>query len=83
MGFPLQFNFSYYLIELLKIEMVLLTENLVVSKARADSLSNVKNLNLWGNDLTDVSVLQRVPNIEVLSLSLNRISSLKDFQYCK
>ena len=63
--------------------MVLLTENLVVSKARADSLSNVKNLNLWGNDLTDVSVLQRVPNIEVLSLSLNRISSLKDFQYCK
>ncbi len=62
--------------------MVVLTENLVLSKARTDSLLHVKNLNLWGNDLTDVSILQRLPNVEVLSLSVNRISSLHDFQYC-
>jgi hypothetical protein len=34
--------------------MVQLTENLVLSRAKAEKLSSVKNLNLWGNDLTDV-----------------------------
>src|SRR5436305_222473 len=27
--------------------------------------------------------LQEMPNLEVLSLSVNRINSLRDFQYCK
>lgn len=34
--------------------MVQLTENMVLTKGRADSLETVRNLNLWGNDLTDV-----------------------------
>jgi hypothetical protein len=28
-----------------------LTADLVVSKTKSDSLHNIKNLNLWGNDL--------------------------------
>ncbi len=64
-------------------EMVVLTENMVLSKSKMDTLNHVKALNLWGNDLTDVSLLHRMPNVEVVSLSINRISSLKDFQYCK
>ena len=28
-----------------------LTPALVVAKAKSDSLQNIKNLNLWGNDL--------------------------------
>ena len=59
-----------------------LTEAMVLGKSRADSLINVKSLNLWGNDLADVSILRRMPNAEVLSLSVNRISSLADFAYC-
>src|SRR5690242_9271518 len=62
--------------------MVLLTENLVLSKSRTDSLAHVKNLNVWGNEISDVSVLQRMPNVEVLSLSVNKIYSLYDFQFC-
>lgn len=38
--------------------MVLLSEELVLSKTRADDLAEVKNLNLWGSDLSDVSILQ-------------------------
>lgn len=62
--------------------MVQLTEMTVRGKARADKLEDVKSLNLWGQDLTDISILGRLPNVEVLSLSVNRISSLKDFSNC-
>lgn len=40
-------------------------------------LSDVKSLNCWGQDLADVSVLCEMSNVEVLSLSVNRISTLK------
>ncbi len=32
--------------------------------------------------IDDVSILQYAPNIEVLSLSVNRISSLRHFAFC-
>mmetsp|Transcript_20932 Transcript_20932/g.49931 ORF Transcript_20932/g.49931 Transcript_20932/m.49931 type:complete len:115 (-) Transcript_20932:692-1036(-) len=60
-----------------------LSEQLVLAKTRLDNLVDVRNLNLWGQDLDDVSILRRMPNVEVLSLSVNKISSLKDFAYCK
>mmetsp|Transcript_47660 Transcript_47660/g.119129 ORF Transcript_47660/g.119129 Transcript_47660/m.119129 type:complete len:221 (+) Transcript_47660:77-739(+) len=62
--------------------MVMLTEDLVLAKTRAGSLSEVKNLNLWGSDLTDVSILKRLEQVEVLSLSVNKISSLEEFRHC-
>jgi cilla- and flagella-associated protein len=46
------------------------------------SLSDVVNLNLWAHDLTDVSILSAMPNVEVLSLSMNQITSLRDFSGC-
>ncbi|XP_058953433.2 cilia- and flagella-associated protein 410 [Pocillopora verrucosa] len=59
-----------------------LTEQQILSRARASSLENVKNLNFWGSDLSDISVLRQMPNVEVLSLSVNNISSLEDFAHC-
>lgn len=59
--------------------MVLLTVPLVRSKARVDKLAEVQNLNLWGQDLTDVSVLDQLPCVEVLSLSVNCIPTLVHF----
>lgn len=32
--------------------------------------------------IDDVSILQQAPNIEVLSLSVNKISSLRHFVFC-
>jgi len=60
-----------------------LTEDMIVARTRVNDLACVKKLNCWGADLDDVSVLQRLENVEMLSLSLNSIETLSDFQHCK
>ncbi|GIL86656.1 hypothetical protein Vretifemale_14917 [Volvox reticuliferus] len=79
-------SFSYVsvnpTVDLISIQMVVLTEQIIKGKTRLDKLEEVKNLNLWGQDLDDCSILTKVPNLEVLSLSVNRLSSLKDFRHC-
>jgi Leucine-rich repeat (LRR) protein len=52
-------------------------------KCKTDKLANIKNLNLWGNDLEDISIIKDMPNIEICSLSLNKIYTLKDFPALK
>jgi len=59
-----------------------LTAELVIARSKTDNLYLVKNLNLWGNDLEDIRLLRQMPNVEVLSLSVNKISSLKEFANC-
>lgn len=59
-----------------------LTLEMIVQRTRTDRLDSIKNLNLWGNDLDNVSVISELPNLEVLSLSVNRISTLRDFADC-
>jgi len=51
-------------------------------RTKCNRMDLIKNLNLWGNDLQDISVLQYMPNLEVLSLSVNGVSSLADLRYC-
>jgi Leucine-rich repeat (LRR) protein len=60
-----------------------LTTDLVFTKTKSDSLQNIKNLNLWGNDLEDLRLIEKMPNLEVVSLSVNRINSLRDFATCQ
>ena len=61
-----------------------LTRELLMDKCKGENLRHVKNVNLWGNELTDVSIVaQELPNVEILSLSLNKIHSLKDFSSLK
>lgn len=59
------------------------TEELIVQKTKCEDFAMIKNLNLWGCDVEDISVIRRLHNAEVLSLSMNRISSLVDLQDCK
>jgi hypothetical protein len=40
--------------------MVVLTEQIIKGKTRLDKLEEVKNLNLWGQELDDCSVLAKV-----------------------
>ena len=60
-----------------------LTSELIMMKCKTDKISNIKNLNLWGNDLEDISIIKEMPNIEICSLSLNKIISLKEFSSSK
>ncbi|ESO93625.1 hypothetical protein LOTGIDRAFT_119159 [Lottia gigantea] len=59
-----------------------LTEKLVLTRTRAQDLDSVKKLNCWGSGITDVSVIRKMINLEVCSLSGNKISSLEDFSHC-
>ncbi|XP_043281273.1 uncharacterized protein [Venturia canescens] len=62
--------------------MVRLTEEMVVARTRVSDLTAVRKLNCWGTELTDVSILRNLKKVEVLSLSVNNINTLNDFQYC-
>ena len=59
-----------------------LTLEMVINRAKSDKFNSIKNLNLWGNELSDVEVVNQLPNLEVLSLSVNKISSLSFFASC-
>ncbi|CAK68440.1 unnamed protein product (macronuclear) [Paramecium tetraurelia] len=60
-----------------------LTQTLIAQKAKTEALYSIKSLNLWGNDLDDISIIERLPQLEVLSLSVNRITTLADIAKCK
>jgi aminopeptidase C len=59
-----------------------LSRDLILSKCKTDKLNQIKNLNLWGNDLEDLSLLHELQNVEIVSLSLNKITSLRYFSQC-
>jgi len=40
-------------------------------------------LNLWGNDIDEISLVSEMSELTILSLSVNKISTLVDVQYCK
>ncbi|XP_068621719.1 dynein axonemal assembly factor 11 isoform X8 [Battus philenor] len=63
--------------------MARLTEEMVIARSRQSDLSAVKKLNCWGAELADVTLLRRMPNVEVLAFSLNKIRTLGDFASCR
>ncbi|XP_029633425.1 cilia- and flagella-associated protein 410 isoform X1 [Octopus sinensis] len=60
-----------------------LTEEMVLKSSNVKSLTAVERLNLWSCDLSDITVMNKLPNLEVCSISSNFIESIKDFQNCK
>lgn len=57
-----------------------LTEDMIKEKSNVDDIGSIVDLNFWASDLEDVSILQRMPNVETVSLSLNKIVSLSYFK---
>merc|ERR1719272_590124 len=55
---------------------------MVFTRTKCNRLDLIRNLNLWGNDLSQLGALQLMPNLEVLSLSVNRIDNLADLRFC-
>lgn len=52
----------------------------IIAKYHVNSLDEIKNLNLWGSDLTNIDIISEMKNIKIVSLSLNKITSLKAFE---
>ncbi|XP_072496968.1 cilia- and flagella-associated protein 410 [Notamacropus eugenii] len=59
-----------------------LTRKMVLSRAKASELESVRKLNCWGSHLTDISICRSLPSIEVITLSVNNISSLEPVSRC-
>ncbi|CAN2391818.1 DNA damage response [Pristimantis euphronides] len=60
-----------------------LTRKQVLSRAKAAELDGVRRLNCWGSRLTDISICHELPNIEVMTLSANSISTLEPIRHCQ
>ncbi|XP_073978151.1 uncharacterized protein isoform X1 [Rhodnius prolixus] len=63
--------------------MVMLTEEMVIVRTKQSNLGAITKLNFWGSQLSDVSILRKMTNVVILSLSVNNIDTLVDIQYCK
>merc|ERR1711907_343998 len=59
-----------------------LTADVVLRKTKAKSLQEVRNINLWGCKLENLEVLCEMPSVEIISLSVNNISTLINFRHC-
>lgn len=60
----------------------MLTEEMIIARTRISNLEAVTKLNCWGSELSDVSILRKMKNVTVLSLSVNNLDSLEVFQFC-
>ncbi|XP_020023461.1 cilia- and flagella-associated protein 410 isoform X2 [Castor canadensis] len=60
-----------------------LTRKMVLSRAKASELHNVRKLNCWGSRLTDISICREMPSLEVITLSVNSVSTLEPVSCCR
>ena len=61
----------------------MLTKEFILSKyQKFTDISEIKKLNIWGEDIQDISILSKMPNLEIISLSSNHISSLNPLSAC-
>lgn len=59
-----------------------LTEKQSLGRSHASCLAHVKNLNCWGSNISDISIVRQMVNLEVLNLSVNNVLTLKDLSFC-
>ena len=59
-----------------------LSMELIHMKTKTNRLDTLTKLNLWGNDLCDITIVQEMPALEVVSFAVNNISTLKDLENC-
>ena len=58
----------------------MLTKEIIEKKYPGKKLEKIKYLNLWGEDLENVDIISQMKSLKVVSLSANKISSLKPFE---
>ena len=58
----------------------MLTKDRIEKKYPGKKIEKLKRLNLWGEDLENVDIISEMKNLRIISLSANKISSLKPFE---
>lgn len=51
-------------------------------KLKTNDISQLKNVNLCLFEIDSLALLRELPNLEIVSLSHNKVSTLKDLSYC-
>ena len=46
---------------------------LIAQKVKSDRIESIRNLNLWGSNIEDISIIEEMPSLEIVSLSVNKI----------
>ena len=62
--------------------MAILSAEDILDKSKAGSLLKVRNFSLWGQELDNIEIVQELQNLEVLSLSVNKVHSLRPLRKC-
>ena len=61
----------------------MLTSDFILSKCpKYSDISDIKKLNIWGEDIEDISIISQMTKLTVLSLSANKISDLSPLAHC-
>ena len=61
----------------------ILTLDAILSRANSKSPETIKQLNLWGLQVSDISILSKLPLLETISLSMNHIKDISIFKNMK
>lgn len=61
---------------------IILSEGLIQQKTHCSTISKVEKVNLWGLDIEDISIAQRMKCLKVISLTFNRVKDLSPLQHC-
>ena len=56
-----------------------LSRELIAQKVKSDRIESIRNLNLWGSNIEDISIIEEMPLLEIVSLSVNKIRTLRPF----
>ncbi|EDW82526.1 uncharacterized protein Dwil_GK25851 [Drosophila willistoni] len=62
--------------------MVKLSQQLIEARGKGLDYRQILNLNIWGTDLDDISIFTEMPLLEILSLSLNQVTTLQGLRNC-
>ena len=58
----------------------MLTKELIQKKHPGKKLEKMKYLNIWGEDIENIDIISEMKGLKLISLSANKISSLKPFE---
>ena len=61
----------------------ILTLETILSRANSKNPESIKQLNLWGLQVSDISILSKLPLLETISLSMNQIKDISIFKNMK
>lgn len=59
-----------------------LTEAMVLLRSRGEQLDTISKVNLWGLGISDASILRKMTNLRIVSMSTNFLCSLDSFSAC-